>query len=86
LALVQPQLEVGVATSREILGTPFDVEDAVGSTSAYRREYAKPAINQVQVVPVREDRVVVLAPRQASVSKGRVGGHELCIAIGRQVD
>ena len=35
LALVQPQLEVGTAASREVLCTPLDVEDAVRRRATY---------------------------------------------------
>src|SRR5438477_506347 len=70
LPLVQPQLEIGTAAAREVLRPPLDVKDAVGRTATYRGEYAKPAINQIQVVPIWEDGVVVGSPRQASVRKG----------------
>ena len=32
------------------------------------------------------DRVVVGGPRQALVGEGRIGGRELRIAVGRQID
>jgi hypothetical protein len=86
LPLVQPQLVVGSAVSREVLRPPLDVEDAVGGSAAYRCEYAGRAIDQIQVVPVWEDRVVVGGPRQALVGKGRIGGCELRVAVGRQID
>ena len=86
LPLVQPQLEAGTAASREVLCTPLDVEDAVGSSATYRCEYAKPTVDQIQVVPIRVDRVVVGRPWQALVGEGRIGGHKLCIAVGRQID
>src|SRR4029077_16427801 len=41
LPLIQPQLKVGTAAPREVLRTPFNVEDAVGRSATYRREYAK---------------------------------------------
>src|SRR5207342_1783762 len=84
LTLVQPQLDVGIAAPREVLRPPLNVEDAVGSSAAYRCKYAKPAIYQIQVVPVRVDAVVVGGPRQALVGEGRIGGRELRIAVGRQ--
>src|SRR5206468_9688624 len=59
---------------------------AVGRTATYRCEYAKPAVHQIQVVPVWEDRVVVRGPWQALVGEGRIGGCELRIAVGRQID
>jgi hypothetical protein len=77
---------VGSAASREVLRPPLDVEDAVGRTAAYRGEYAKPAVDQIQVVPIREDRVVVSSPRQADVSKGRIGGRKLRVAVRRQIN
>ena len=86
LPLIQPQLEAGIAASREVLCTPLDVEDAVGSSATYRGEYAEPTVHQIQVVPVREDRVVVGGPWQALVGEGRIGGRELRIAVGRQID
>ena len=52
LPLIQPQLEVGSAAAREVLRTPLNVEDAIGSSTTYRREYAKPAINQIEIIPV----------------------------------
>jgi hypothetical protein len=86
LPLVQPQLEVGAAAPREVLRPPLNVEDAVGRTPAYRGEYAKPAVDQIEVVPVRVDRVVVGGPWQALVGEGGIGGRELRIAVGRQID
>ena len=86
LSFIQPQLEPGVAATREVLRPPLNVEDAVGSSATYGCEYAKPAIDQIQVVPVREDGVVVGGPRQALVGEGRIGGRELGVAIGRQID
>ena len=81
LPLVQPQLEVGAATPREILCAPLDVEDAIRRSATYRCEYAEPAINQIQIVPVWVDRVVVGGPRQALVGEGGVRSHELRIAV-----
>jgi hypothetical protein len=86
LALVQPQLEAGTAAPGEVLRAPLDIEDAVGSSATDRCEYPEPAVDQVQVIPVWEDRVVVRSPRQALVGEGRVGGHKLRIAVGRQLD
>ena len=85
-SFVQPQLEIRAAAPREVLRPPFNVEDAVGSSATYRCEYAKPTVNQIQVVPVRVDREVVGEPRQALVGKGGIRGHELGIAVGRQID
>ena len=59
LSLVQSQLEARTAAPREVLRPPLNVEDAVGRSATYRGEYAVPAIDQIQVVPVREDRVAV---------------------------
>ena len=86
LPLVQSQLEAGTAAPREVLCPPLDVEDAVGSSATYRCEYTEPAVDQIQVVPVREDGVVVGEPRQALVGKGRIGSRELRIAVGRQIN
>ena len=83
LPLIQPQLEVGAATSREILRPPLDVKDAVGSSPTYRCEYTEPAIDQIQIFPVWEDGVVVAGPRQTLTGEARIGGCELRIAIGR---
>ena len=47
LSLVQPQLEAGTAASREVLCTPLNVEDAVGSSATYRCEDTEPTINQI---------------------------------------
>jgi hypothetical protein len=86
LPLIQPQLEVGIATPREVLRAPLDVEDPVRRRATSRSEDSKPTVYQVQVVPVRVDRVIVAVPRQATVSKGGVRGFELGIAVGRQID
>jgi hypothetical protein len=86
LSLVQPQLEAGTAASREVLRSPLDVEDAVGSSATYRSEYAKPTVHQIQVVPVWEDGVVVGGPRQAQVAKGGICSRKLRITVGRQID
>jgi hypothetical protein len=84
--LVQPQLEAGTAAPREILCPPLNVEDTVGCSATYRGEYTEPTVDQIQVVPVWEDGVVVGEPWQALVGKGRIGGCELGIAVGRQID
>ena len=86
LPLVQPQLETGTATPREVLRPPLDVEDAVGSSATYRSEYAEPAIDQIKVVPIWVDGEVVGEPRQALVGEGRIRRRELGIAVGRQID
>ena len=83
---VQSQLEAGTAAPREVLCPPFNVEDTVGSSAAYRREYTEPTVDQIQVVPVWVDGVVVSGPRQALVGKGRIGSCELGIAVGRQIN
>ena len=86
LPLVQPQLKVGTAAAREVLRPPLNVKDTVGSRATYRREYAEPAIDQIEVVPVWENSVVMGSPRQAVVSKRRICGHKLGITVGRQID
>ena len=86
LPLVEPQLEVGAAAPGEILRPPLDVEDAIRCRAAYRCEYPKSTVNQIEVVPVRVDCVVVGGPWQALVGEGRIGCHKLGIAVGRQID
>ena len=86
LAFVQSQLEAGAAASREVLCSPLDVEDAVGSSATDRGEYAEPSVDQIQVVPIREDCVIVSGPWQALVGEGSIGGCELRITVGRQID
>ena len=81
-SLVQSQLEIGTPASREVLRAPLDVEDAVGSSATYRCEDAEPAIDQIQIVPIRVDGVVMGTPRQATISKFRIGRHELRVAVG----
>jgi hypothetical protein len=73
LPLVQPQLKVGTAAAREVLRPPLNVEDAVGSRATHRREYAEPAIDQIEVVAVWEDGEVMGSPRQANVTEVRIG-------------
>src|SRR5262249_12631632 len=86
LSLIQPQLKVGIATPREVLRTPLNVEDAVARIATYRGEYAKPTGNQIQIIPIWVDRVVVREPRQADVGEGRIRGCKLRIAVGRQIN
>ena len=86
LPLIQPQLEVGTTTPREVLRAPLNVEDAVGRSATDRGEDAEPAIDQIQVVPIRVDRVVVSEPRQALVGEVRISSCELRVAVGRQID
>jgi len=83
LPLIQSQLDVGTATPWEVLRAPLDVEDAVRRSATSRSEDSKPTVYQVQVVPIRVDRVIVANPRQATVSKGGVRVGELGIAVGR---
>ena len=86
LSLIQPQLNIGIATPWEVLRTPFNVEDAVGSSATYRGEDTESGINQIQIIPVWEDRVIVGEPRQADVGKRRIGSLELRVAVGLQID
>jgi len=88
LSLIQLQLELGTAAPREggVLRAPLNVENAVGRSATYRCEYAIPGVDQKQIAPVREDRVVVTGPRQADVREGGVRSRELGIAVGRQID
>jgi hypothetical protein len=83
LPLIQSQLEVGTAAPWEVLRAPLDVEDAVRRSAAGRSEDSKPTVYQVQVVPIRVDRVIVANPRQALVGEGRVGGRKLGVTVGR---
>ena len=83
LPLVQSQLKVGTAAAREVLRPPFNVEDAVRSSATYRCKDAEPAINQIEIVPIREDRVVMGGPRQALVGEGGIGSQELGVTVGR---
>src|SRR4029077_5248738 len=82
----QSQLEVGTAAPGEVLCSPLDVQDAVGSSATDRSENPKARVYRIQVVPVWKDRVVVLGPRQANIGKRRIRGRELGIAVGRQID
>ena len=86
LSLIQPQLEVGTPTPREVLRTPLYVEDAVGRCATYRGEDAEPAVDQIQIIPVWRDVVVVGEPRQTTVGEGRIRGRELRVAVGRQIN
>ena len=85
LPFVQPQLETGTTAPREVLRPPLDVEDAIRSSATYRSENSEPAIYQVKVVPIWEDREVVVSPRQAVVGEGRIGRRELRIPVGREI-
>ena len=63
LPLVQPQLKVGSAGPWEILGAPFDVENPIGRTARNRGEDPIATVYGVQILPIREDRVVMTGPR-----------------------
>ena len=63
LPLVQPQLKVGSAGPWEILGAPFDVENPVGRSARNRGEDPIATVYGVQILPIREDRVVMTGPR-----------------------
>src|SRR5262249_9347244 len=54
--------------------------------ATYRGEYASRTIDQIQIIPIWHDAVIVGEPRQATVSKGRIQGRELRVAVGRQID
>ncbi len=83
LPLVQSQLKIGTAASREVLRPPFNVEDAVGSSATYRCEDAEATVDQIEVVPVWQDGVVVGGPRQALVGEAGISSQELGITVGR---
>jgi hypothetical protein len=86
LPLVQPQLVVSSATPWIVLVAPLDVKDPVGRSAACRGENPIPAVYRVFIVPVWEDRVAVDGGRgQAFVDVSCAVGHELSIAVGRQV-
>ena len=63
LPLVQPQLKVGSAGPWEILGAPFDVENPIGRSARNRGEDPIATVYGVQILPIREDRVVMTGPR-----------------------
>jgi len=63
LPLVQPQLKVGSASPWEILGAPFDVENPIGRSARNRGEDPIATVYGVQILPIREDRVVMTGPR-----------------------
>ena len=78
---------MGTAGPREILRPPLNVKDPVGSSATDRGKDAITSIHRVQVVPVWEDRVAVDGGRgQAFIAVSCAVGHELGIAVGRQID
>ena len=89
LSLIQPQLEIGTAISREILRPPLDVKDAVGGSTTYRGESVpgKPTVDQVRGRP-STGRSCSCGPahgRQTLV-KAASRRRELRIAVGRHID
>jgi hypothetical protein len=85
----------------EIDSAPFDIEDTIGRTAGHRGVNAAGAARvtcatgikwfRAQVVPVREDCVVVArgcrgCPWQANIRKRRIEGRELSIAVRRHID
>jgi hypothetical protein len=76
----------------EVNGAPLDVEDTIRRSAGHRGEDTAGAARVsraacvcvgAQIIPIREDGVVVRAPRQTHVGKGRVRGRELRITVRR---
>ena len=98
LSFIQSQLEIGapcLADRVPVHCAPFDVEDSIGRTAAYRSVNATGSARETgtarlrigaQVAPVWEDYSVMAAPRQAHIDSGRRGRGKLRIAVGRQVN
>jgi len=88
LPLIQPYLEVGIASARKVFRSPLNVQDTVGWCAFHRGEDAAGAWVTVrligpQVVPVRVDDVGAAAcVRQAGVGEDRGRAHELKSAVG----
>src|SRR5262249_34831540 len=95
LPFVQPQLEIGrLACIVRIDRAPLDVEDAIGRSARHGRINATGAVRVnraagvcvgAEVIPVWEDGVVVIQPRQANISRTGVCGRKLRISIGRYI-
>src|SRR5207249_7014872 len=66
----------------EVLCTPLNVKNAVGRSATYRGEYAEPTVDQVQVVPVRIDRVRHSRLWQAAVGEDARPGGKVGLAVG----
>ena len=75
----------------EIYRAPLDVKDTIGRSARHRRidaagaakeSYATFLCIRALVLPVWQDGVVVVRPRQANVSRGVIRSRELGIAIG----
>ena len=98
LSFIQSQLEIGaryVAGRVIVHCAPFDVEDSIGRTAAYRSVNATGSARVTgaarlrigaQVAPVWEDCIVMATPRQTNVRCASGGRGKLRIAVGRQVN
>jgi hypothetical protein len=98
LPLIQSQFMIGLLGGvSEIDSAPFDVENPIGRRATHRavntaeaariRRAASPTqIVRPLVVPVWVDGVVVGSPWHADVSKRRIRGRELGVAVGRYID
>ena len=95
LSFIQSQLEIGARyVARHVHCAPFDVEDSIGRTAAYRSVNATGSARETGAARLRigaqgaevwEDCVVMATPRQAPAT-GRRGRGKLRIAVGRQVN
>jgi hypothetical protein len=96
LSFVQPQLVVGqLGVVAEIRCAPLDVEDTIRRSAGHRGVNAAGTAGVsraaghcigAQVVPIRQDSVVVRDPWQANAGKGDIRGRKLGIAVGRHID
>jgi hypothetical protein len=92
LPFIQSQLEIGALCLADrvlVHCAPFDVEDSIGRTAAYRSVNATGSARETgaarlrigaQVAPVGEDCSVMATPRQAHVDGERRGRGKLRIA------
>jgi len=76
LSLVQSQLEAGTALP-EVLRPPLNVEMRLGAVPLIEVNMPNP-LDQIQVVPIREDRVVVGGPRRQTLVKWYRSGERHC--------
>ena len=97
LSFIQPQLVIGrLVDIGEVHRAPFDVEDTIRRSAGYRGEDtacptretgAAGVYIRALVVPIGEDRVVVVGPWQrARVNPEVICGYELHVTIGRHID
>ena len=96
LPFVQPQLKVGrLGAVAQICCAPFNVEDTIWRTARYRGEDTAGTTREtraaslrigLQVVPIGHDGIIVRNPRKTKISPGCIGGRELRVAVGRQIN